>query len=69
MKKQNWGRIVTVGSVQQAKPHKDMLVYGVYSPVHRCGTTTFAITMAQQLGLKKKVLENPLLKNELLINY
>lgn len=27
MKKQNWGRIVTIGSVQQAKPHKDMLVY------------------------------------------
>lgn len=27
MKQQNWGRIVTVGSVQQYKPHKDMLVY------------------------------------------
>ena len=27
MKKQKWGRVVTVGSVQQAKPHKDMLVY------------------------------------------
>lgn len=39
-----------------AVKNKDMLVYGVYSPVHRCGTTTFAITMAQQLGLKKKVL-------------
>ena len=24
---QGWGRIVTVGSVQQSKPHKDMLVY------------------------------------------
>ncbi len=27
MKKQKWGRIVTVGSVQEAKPHPDMLVY------------------------------------------
>ena len=27
MKKQHWGRIVTIGSVQEAKPHPDMLVY------------------------------------------
>jgi NAD(P)-dependent dehydrogenase (short-subunit alcohol dehydrogenase family) len=27
MQKQAWGRIITVGSVQQRKPHKDMLVY------------------------------------------
>lgn len=27
MKKNGWGRIVTVGSVQEAKPHPDMLVY------------------------------------------
>ena len=27
MKKQGWGRIITVGSVQEAKPHPDMLVY------------------------------------------
>ena len=27
MQKQGWGRIITVGSVQQQKPHKDMLVY------------------------------------------
>ena len=27
MQAQNWGRIVTIGSVQQAKPHPDMLVY------------------------------------------
>ena len=27
MQKQNWGRIVTVGSVQEAKPHPDMLIY------------------------------------------
>ncbi len=27
MRKNNWGRIVTIGSVQEAKPHPDMLVY------------------------------------------
>lgn len=27
MQKQKWGRIITVGSVQQQKPHKDMLIY------------------------------------------
>ncbi len=27
MKMRRWGRIVTIGSVQQAKPHPDMLVY------------------------------------------
>lgn len=27
MKAQKWGRIVTIGSVQEAKPHPDMLVY------------------------------------------
>ena len=27
MRRQNWGRIVTIGSIQQAVPHKDMLVY------------------------------------------
>lgn len=27
MQKKNWGRIVTIGSVQEAKPHPDMLVY------------------------------------------
>lgn len=27
MKKNGWGRIVTIGSVQEAKPHPDMLIY------------------------------------------
>ena len=27
MLRQGWGRIITVGSVQEAKPHPDMLVY------------------------------------------
>ena len=27
MKAQSWGRIITIGSVQQNKPHRDMLIY------------------------------------------
>lgn len=27
MKEQKWGRIITIGSVQEVKPHPDMLVY------------------------------------------
>ncbi len=27
MKEKKWGRIITIGSVQEAKPHPDMLVY------------------------------------------
>lgn len=27
MREQGWGRIVTIGSVQEAKPHPDMLIY------------------------------------------
>lgn len=27
MKKQGWGRIITIGSVQESKPHPDMLAY------------------------------------------
>lgn len=27
MQQKRWGRIITVGSVQQTKPHKDMLIY------------------------------------------
>ena len=27
MKKNRWGRIITIGSVQEAKPHPDMLIY------------------------------------------
>lgn len=27
MQQQNWGRVITIGSVQQHKPNKDMLIY------------------------------------------
>ena len=30
MKEQNWGRIITIGSVQQKVPHKDMAIYAAF---------------------------------------
>jgi NAD(P)-dependent dehydrogenase (short-subunit alcohol dehydrogenase family) len=46
MKKQNWGRIVTIGSVQQAKPHKDMLVYAA----SKAAQNNMVMNLAKQLA-------------------
>jgi len=46
MKKQGWGRIVTVGSVQQYKPHKDMAVYAA----SKCGQMSLVNNLARQLA-------------------
>lgn len=46
MKAQNWGRIVTVGSVQEAKPHPDMLVYSA----SKAAQTNMAMSLAAQLA-------------------
>ena len=46
MKKQKWGRIVTVGSVQQAKPHKDMLVYAA----SKAAQNNMVMNLAKQLA-------------------
>lgn len=46
MKSQNWGRIVTVGSVQQHKPHKDMAVYAA----SKCGQMSLVTNLAKQLA-------------------
>lgn len=46
MKKQHWGRIVTVGSVQQYKPHKDMLVYAA----SKAAQENMARNLAKQLA-------------------
>ena len=44
MQKNKWGRIITIGSVQERKPHPDMLVYS---------STKAALTiMAQSLALQ-----------------
>ncbi len=46
MKRQNWGRIVTVGSVQETKPHKDMLVYAA----SKAAQANMVINLAKQLA-------------------
>lgn len=46
MQKQKWGRIVTVGSVQQAKPHKDMLVYAA----SKAAQHNMVMNLAKQLA-------------------
>lgn len=46
MKEQKWGRIVTVGSVQQHKPHKDMAIYAA----SKCGQMSLVENLAKQLA-------------------
>lgn len=46
MKKHNWGRIITIGSVQQQKPHKDMLVYAA----SKAAQENMARNLAKQLA-------------------
>lgn len=44
MQENKWGRIITIGSVQERKPHPDMLVYS--------STKAALTTMAQSLALQ-----------------
>ena len=46
MKAQKWGRIVTIGSVQEAKPHPDMLVYSA----SKAAQTNMVQSLAAQLA-------------------
>ena len=46
MKKKGWGRIVTVGSVQQYRPHKDMAVYAAT----KCALMSIVQNTAKQLA-------------------
>lgn len=46
MKEQKWGRVITVGSVQQAKPHKDMLVYAAT----KAAQNNMVMNLAKQLA-------------------
>lgn len=46
MMERHWGRIVTVGSVQEAKPHPDMLVYSSL----KAAVTLMARSLAVQLA-------------------
>lgn len=46
MQAQKWGRIITVGSVQQRKPHKDMLVYAAAKAAQENMTRNLAKQLA-----------------------
>ena len=46
MMEQNWGRIITIGSVQEKKPHKDMLIYSS----SKCAQTGLVLSLAGQLA-------------------
>ena len=46
MKKNRWGRIITIGSVQEAKPHPDMLVYSA----SKAAQTNMMRSLALQLA-------------------
>ena len=46
MKTQKWGRIVTIGSVQETKPHPDMLVYSA----SKAAQTNMMRSLAGQLA-------------------
>ncbi|HAN20479.1 MAG: short-chain dehydrogenase [Clostridiales bacterium GWF2_36_10] len=47
MKNQKWGRIITIGSVQEAKPHPDMLVYSA----SKAAQTNMVKSLAQQFAV------------------
>lgn len=46
MKEQKWGRVVTIGSVQQAKPHPDMLVYSASKAAQENMVRSLALQLA-----------------------
>ncbi len=46
MLSQKWGRILTVGSVQQAKPHRDMAIYAAT----KCAQMSLVTNLAKQFA-------------------
>lgn len=46
MKERKWGRIVTIGSIQEKKPHKDMLIYAA----SKAAQTSMVLNLSKQLA-------------------
>ncbi len=46
MREKHWGRIITIGSVQEAKPHPEMLIYAA----SKCGQTALVRSLSVQLA-------------------
>jgi NAD(P)-dependent dehydrogenase (short-subunit alcohol dehydrogenase family) len=47
MRRNHWGRIVTIGSVQEAKPHPDMLVYSATKAAQTMMVKSLALQVAK----------------------
>lgn len=47
MKSKKWGRIITIGSVQEAKPHPDMLVYSASKAAQTNMMQSLALQLAE----------------------
>ena len=47
MKKNKWGRIISIGSVQEAKPHPDMLVYSASKTAQTNMIKSLALQLAK----------------------
>ena len=47
MKQAGWGRIITIGSVQEAKPHPDMLVYSASKAAQTNMVQSLAVQLAK----------------------
>lgn len=45
MKEMGWGRILTIGSIQEVKPHPDMLIYAA----SKCAQASMVKNLAQQI--------------------
>ncbi len=48
MREKGWGRIITVGSVQEAKPHPDMLVYSASKAAQTNMMRSLSLQLANQ---------------------
>jgi NAD(P)-dependent dehydrogenase (short-subunit alcohol dehydrogenase family) len=46
MRKKKWGRIITIGSVQESKPHPDMLVYSASKAAQTMMVKSLALQLA-----------------------
>ena len=54
MEAKGWGRILTVGSVQQYKPHKDMMIYAA----SKCAQMSMVQNLAKQISDKGITVNN-----------
>ena len=48
MKEQKWGRIVTIGSVQETRPHPDMLIYSSSKAAQTAMVKSLALQLAKE---------------------